>query len=91
MMSARSAGCIFSSLLVRDAQLHASQRIRLDQVDEFPPNGALRKLFLHSPDHSRRGQPLQEAPRCAGQADVHVGDAQFDGTVGALLGEVQRR
>ena len=31
---------------------------------------------------------MQETTRGAGQADVHLGDAQFDGAVDALLGKI---
>src|SRR6266853_3639199 len=31
---------------------------------------------------------MEEAARRASQTDIHMGNAQFDGTVGALLGEI---
>ena len=74
--------------LVRDAELHAAQRVRLDQVDEFPGDDARWQPGRQPAHQTRRGNAVQQAAGGARQAHVHLRDAQFDRAVDALLGEI---
>ena len=51
-------GMELSQLVAGHAQLHAAQRVRLDQVDEFPQDGAPGKLLLDAADAHRRNDAL---------------------------------
>jgi hypothetical protein len=75
-------------LLVGDAQLDATEWVGLDEVDEFPANGALRKPGLEFANHAGRREALEEAADGAGEADVNLSDTEFDVIVGAQFGEV---
>ena len=74
--------------LVRDAQFHTAKRVGFNQVDEFPRDHAGGKLGGNSPDEARRGDSLEQAAGRAREAHVHMCHAQFDGSVGLLLGNV---
>lgn len=73
---------------MRNAELYAAQGVRFDQVDEFPGNHSGREFPRQAANHIRRSNAVQQAPGGSGQAHVHLGDAQFDGLVGTMLGEV---
>jgi hypothetical protein len=73
---------------VGDTEFHAAKRIGLDEIDEFPADGALGEFGLESADQRGRSDSLQKTADCAGQADVHLSDAQLDMIVGAKFGEV---
>ena len=64
------------------------KRVGLDQVDEFPGNDARRQLGGKAANQSGRGHAVEQAPRGAGQPDIDLGDAQLDGAVDALLGQI---
>ena len=74
--------------LVSDAELHAAQRVRLDQVDEFPGDDARRQPGRQAANQTGGGNAMQQAPSGARQAHVHLRDAQLDRAVDALLGEI---
>jgi hypothetical protein len=75
-------------LFVGDAELDAAEWVRLDEVNEFPANGALRKPCLEFANHGGGSETLKEAAYSARKPDVNLGNAEFDVTVGAKLGEV---
>ena len=51
-----------------DAELDAAERVRLDEIDEFPTDGTLREPGLKLADHAGGGQALKEAAYGAGEA-----------------------
>ncbi len=71
-----------------EAQLYAAEGIGFDEVHEFPENFAGREFQLDLADGHRRNDSLQQAADGAGEADVHLGDAEFGVAVGALVGEI---
>jgi hypothetical protein len=74
--------------LVGDAELNAAERVGLDEVDEFPANGALGKLAVELTEKSGRSNALQEAADRAREANIDLSDAKFDIAVGALFGKI---
>ncbi len=75
-------------LFVSDTELDATKRVGLDEIHEFPADGALREPGLESTNHAGRSQALKKAADGAGKADVDLSDAKFDMIVGAEFGEV---
>jgi len=73
---------------VSDTQLDAAERVRLDEVDEFPADGALGKPRLEFANHAGRRETLEKAADGAGKADIDLSDAEFDVIVGAEFGEI---
>ena len=71
-----------------NAEFDATERVRLDEIDEFPADGTLREPGLKLADHAGRGKALKEASDGAGEADVDLGDAKFDVVVGADFREI---
>ena len=49
----------FGKLLARKPQLHAPQRIGLDQVDKFPPDGSPSNTVIQAANPGRRHQALR--------------------------------
>ena len=78
----------FGELLAGHAQLHAAQRVRLDQVDELPADRARGKSLFEAADGHGRDDSLEQAAHGAFYSHIHLGDAHLDVSVGALLGEV---
>ncbi len=74
--------------LVSDAQLHAAKRVGLNQIDELPGNHACRQLGGDSPNHARRGDPVKQSSGGARESHINMGNAQFDGSIGALFGKI---
>lgn len=74
--------------LAGEAQLHAAEGIRFDEINEFPENLARRKFQLDLADGHRWDDSLQQAADGAGEADVYLRDAEFGVAVGALVGEI---
>ena len=70
------------------AQLDAAKRIGLDQVHEFPANCAGRQPFFDAANAHRRNEALKEASNGAFHTDVHLRDAHFDISVGAMFGKI---
>lgn len=70
------------------AEFYAAERIGFDEIHKFPENFARRKLELDLADGHWRDYSLEQAADGAGEADVHLGDAEFGVAVGALVGEV---
>ncbi len=73
---------------VRDAQLYAAQRIRLDQVHKLPADGPLRQRILQFTNHSGPDHPLQQPPHRPRQSDVHLREPQLHIAVGLVLGKI---
>ena len=73
---------------VRDAEFDATKGIGLDEIDEFPADGALREFALELAYEAGRGESLEKAADGAGDADIDLCDAEFDVFVGAEFGEV---
>jgi hypothetical protein len=74
--------------LVSDAKFDAAKRVRFDEIDEFPADGALRKLALEFADEARGSQALEETANGARNANIDLGNAEFDVFVGEKFGEV---
>ncbi len=66
-------------------QLDAPERVRLDQVDEFPSDRPLGQLFLDPANRHGRHDALEHAPNSPRQAHIHLGDAKLGVAVGALV------
>ena len=73
---------------VGDAQLHAAERIGLDEIHKFPADGTLREVDLQAANHAGRDEALKQAANGAGKADVDLREAQLGVAVGAQLDEV---
>lgn len=72
-------------LLMGDAEFHAAERVRLDEIDELPADGTLWELALQPADQAGRSNALQETPDGTRYADIHLGDPELDVRVGAHL------
>src|ERR1700730_10221395 len=75
-------------LFVGYAQLHAPQWIGLNQIDELPPNGALREAALQPANHGGRNNTMEQAAHRAREANIDLGEAQLGIAVGAQFDEV---
>jgi hypothetical protein len=73
---------------VSDAELHAAEGIWLDEINEFPADGALWEASLEFTDEGGGSDALQEAANGAGKADIDLREAKFEVIVGAQFGEV---
>jgi len=73
---------------VGDAKLYPAKRIRLDEVDELPADGALGELALELANESGGGEALEKATDGAVNADVDLSDAELEVGVSAQFGEI---
>jgi hypothetical protein len=74
--------------LVRNAELHAAKRVRLNEIDEFPADGALGKFALQLSNETGWRKALKEATNSARHADIDLRDTKFNVSVGVKLGQV---
>src|ERR1700758_5226523 len=74
--------------LVSDAELYSAQRVRFDQVDEFPGNDSGWQLGGQPTNHTGRGYTVEQTAGGAGEAHVHLGDTQLNDAVVSLLGDI---
>jgi hypothetical protein len=75
-------------LFVGDAKFYPAQRVGFDEIDEFPADGALREFALEFANEGRGSEALEQTANGAGDADIDLGNAEFDVLVGGEFGEV---
>ena len=75
-------------LFVGDAEFDAPERVGLDEINEFPKDGALGEFGLQAAHNAGGRETLKKTAHGAGKPNVNLGDAKFDVLVGAIFGEI---
>ncbi len=73
---------------MRDAELDATKGIRLDEIDEFPADGALREFALELAYEAGWGESLEKAADSTGDANIDLRNEEFNVFVRGEFGEI---